>query len=91
LLAHFTLETGRLALQPMCTADIDALGRITNEPAVRRYMFDDQPIRPEFLRAVLAQSVSDFEERLFGIWTVREKGVDEPIGLCGLRLGQRFG
>jgi hypothetical protein len=65
----------------MCTADIDALGRIANEPGVRRYLFDDQPVTPAFLRAVLAQSLSDFEERLFGIWMVREKGVDAPIGL----------
>lgn len=75
----------------MCTADIDALGRIANEPGVRRYLFDDQPVTPEFIRGVLVQSVSDFEERLFGIWTVREKNVDAPIGLCGLRLVQDLG
>jgi RimJ/RimL family protein N-acetyltransferase len=71
---------------PMCAADIDAIGRIANGPAVRRYLFDDQPVTPEFIRAVLAQSVSDFQERLFGIWTVREKGDDAAVGFCGLRL-----
>lgn len=76
---------------PMCAADVDAIGRIANEPGVRRYLFDDQPVAPEFIRAVLAQSVSDFEARRFGIWTVREKGADSPIGFCGLRLVQDLG
>lgn len=58
---------------------------------MRRYLFDDQSVTPEFIRAVLAQSVSDFEERQFGIWTVREKCVDAAIGFCGLRLVQDLG
>jgi SAM-dependent methyltransferase len=53
----------RLALHPLGTTDINAIGRIANEPVVRRYLFDDQPVTPEFIRAVLAQSVRDFEER----------------------------
>jgi RimJ/RimL family protein N-acetyltransferase len=91
LLVHFAIESARLALQPMCTADIDALGRIANEPGVRRYLFDDQPVTRAFIRAVLAQSVSNFEERLFGIWTMREKDVDALIGFCGLRRVQDLG
>jgi [ribosomal protein S5]-alanine N-acetyltransferase len=91
LLIRFALETVRLAMLPMCAADVDAIGRIANEPGVRRYLFDDRPIAPEFIRAVLAQSVSDFEARRFGIWTVREKGADSPIGFCGLRLVQDLG
>ena len=51
LLVHFAIESARLALQPMCTADIDALGRIANEPGVRRYLFDDRPVtRTSFAR-----------------------------------------
>jgi hypothetical protein len=52
---------------------------------------NDQPIPPEFICAVLVQSVCDFEARRFGIWTVREKGADSPIGFCRLRLVQDLG
>jgi ribosomal-protein-alanine N-acetyltransferase len=58
---------------------------------VRRYLFDDQPVTPEFIHAVLAQSVKDFGERRCGIWTVREKGDDAAVGFCGLRLVQDLG
>jgi hypothetical protein len=90
LLVHFALETARLALLPMCATDIDALGCIANESGVRRYLFDDQPVTPEFIRAVLAQSVSDFKERLFGVWTVREKGLDASIGFLWIEAYPRF-
>jgi hypothetical protein len=73
LLIHFALETARLAMLPTCEADIDEIGRIANEPGVRRYLFDDQPIAPEFIRAALAQSVSNL------------KRTDSESGPCGRR------
>jgi RimJ/RimL family protein N-acetyltransferase len=86
----------RIRNRPACPAadvysDIDARDRIANEPVCDGTCSTISQSLPAFIRAVLAQSVSDFEEHLFGIWTVREKGVDAPIGFCGLRLVQDLG
>jgi RimJ/RimL family protein N-acetyltransferase len=42
-----TLETGRLLLRPLSEADVDALRRISNEPLVRHYLWDDEPVSRE--------------------------------------------
>ena len=36
-----TLTTGRLTLHPLSSGDVDALYRISDEPLVRRYLWDD--------------------------------------------------
>lgn len=85
------LETARLSLRPMRRDDVTAIHRIANEAGVRKYLFDDKPVTPDFIEAVLEQSVIDFDLRRFGIWILREKSSDEAIGFCGLRDAEELG
>ena len=39
-----TLTTGRLTLRPLSSGDVDALYRISDEPLVRRYLWDNAPV-----------------------------------------------
>src|SRR5580658_7005259 len=82
----FIISTARLSLRPMDVADLEPILRISNEPGVRRYLFDDQSVAAGVVREIYRQSVANFESRRFGIWVVRETGCDEVIGFCGLRV-----
>ena len=39
-----TLQTERLGLRPVTQADEKTLYRISNDPVVRRYLWDDEPV-----------------------------------------------
>jgi [ribosomal protein S5]-alanine N-acetyltransferase len=79
------IETARLQLQPMQSADVMAFHRISNEPGVRKYLFDDRPVSPACVQDIFQQSVSNFKARNFGIWILREIRMPEIVGFCGLR------
>jgi [ribosomal protein S5]-alanine N-acetyltransferase len=49
-----TLETGRLVLRPLAETDVDELYRISNEPLVRRYLWDDEPVSKDTIETVIA-------------------------------------
>jgi [ribosomal protein S5]-alanine N-acetyltransferase len=87
----YILETPRLILRPMERVDVSALHRIANEPQVRKYLFDDEPVAIDLIEAVLQQSEDNFDSRRFGIWIVRERNSPEAIGLCGLRDAEELG
>jgi RimJ/RimL family protein N-acetyltransferase len=82
---NYIIETARLQLRPMQSADVGALHRISNEPGVRKYLFDNRPVSPACIREIFQQSVFNFESRNFGLWILREKSAPEVIGFCGLR------
>jgi [ribosomal protein S5]-alanine N-acetyltransferase len=85
-----TLRTARLILRPIELLDVDPLHRVSNEPGVRRYLFDDERVTLEFIAKIRQQSIADFDSRGFGIWIIRENGCDEIIGFCGLRTFEDF-
>lgn len=70
------LETRRLRLLPTDRTHLAALHRIWNEPEVRRYLWDDQPVTWEQAEGVLASA---------SLWTVLAKDTGEVLGCCGLR------
>jgi len=78
------LQTARLALVPMTAADLDPLVAIYNEPGVRRYLWDDQPVTREQALGVVQASVALFRDYGFGLFTIWKDGV--PLGCCGLRF-----
>jgi [ribosomal protein S5]-alanine N-acetyltransferase len=82
---NYIIETARLQLRPMQSADVGALHRISNEPGVRKYLFDNRPVSPACIHEIFQQGVFNFESRNFGLWILREKPALEVIGLCGLR------
>jgi [ribosomal protein S5]-alanine N-acetyltransferase len=66
-----TLTTDRLVLRPIAADDVAALLRISNEPAVRRYLWDDEPVQEATIRGIISASSTML--------------ADEGIGLVGIR------
>jgi ribosomal-protein-alanine N-acetyltransferase len=80
------LRTHRLLLRPVRPEDEDALFGLWNDPQVRRYLWDDQPVAREVVREQIALSQQDFRERgfgLFGLYLTEQPGA--LIGFSGLR------
>jgi len=78
-----TLETERLALRPLDETDADALHRISNEPSVRRYLWDDEPVPKATIDGVISRSARMFLDEGLGLFGVRLRGNDELAGFCG--------
>jgi RimJ/RimL family protein N-acetyltransferase len=81
----FELRTERLLLRPFRAEDEGALLRLWNEPEVRRFLWDGQPVSMETVRGQIEWSVASFEERGFGHFTVHLGAVPGFIGFAGLR------
>lgn len=79
------LETDRLKLRPFTNDDIDGLHQMWTEPAMRKYLWDDQVIPHETVVEVVQASLNSFAEHGFGYWTVSFKNQLGLIGFCGLR------
>ncbi|MDY7225166.1 GNAT family N-acetyltransferase [Hyalangium rubrum] len=80
------LRTARLLLRPFHTSDEEALFHLWNEPQVRRYLWDDQPVAREVVREQVTVSEQDFRERgfgEFGLFLAERPGA--LMGFCGLR------
>jgi ribosomal-protein-alanine N-acetyltransferase len=78
-----TLETERLVLQPLAAHDAAALHLISNEPPVRRYLWDDAPVTSAQIEEVVDQSVRMFSDEGVGLFGVRLRGSGELVGFCG--------
>lgn len=77
------LETERLVLRPLSATDVEALYRISNEPAVRRYLWDDGPVSRATIEEVVTQSVRLFSEEGLGLFGIRLRDSEEIVGFCG--------
>jgi ribosomal-protein-alanine N-acetyltransferase len=77
------LQTDRLVLRPIGTDDADALHRISNEPAVRRYLWDDETVQMATIRGLISQSSRMFSEEGIGLFGVRRRDSENLIGFCG--------
>jgi len=83
-----TLDTYRLALRPITARDVHALHRIFNQPDVRRYLWDDEPIEKATIRDLISQSVRMFSEEGINLFGIRGRGWENLLGFCGfVRLG----
>jgi RimJ/RimL family protein N-acetyltransferase len=78
-----TLETDRLVLRPIATDDADALHRISNEPAVRRYLWDNGPVQKATIWDIVSESSTMFADEGVGLFGVRRRGRENLIGFCG--------
>jgi ribosomal-protein-alanine N-acetyltransferase len=77
------IGTKHLLLRPVAAEDADALRRISNEPAVRRYLWDDEPVEKATIRDLISQSTRMFSEAGIGLFGVRRRGSENLIGFCG--------
>jgi [ribosomal protein S5]-alanine N-acetyltransferase len=79
------LETARLVLRPLAETELDAVHRVSNDPQVRRYLWDDQPVSRAAVEGVISRSLEAFAEGGFGLFGVRLRDGDgELVGYCGL-------
>ncbi len=79
------LTSARTLLHPFRISDVDALHAMWTDPAVRKYLWDDEVIARDRAAEVVAASDADFEKFRFGLWTVNDRETRDLIGFCGLR------
>jgi [ribosomal protein S5]-alanine N-acetyltransferase len=78
-----TLETERLVLRPLSADEMDSLHRISNEPNVRRYLWDGEAISEATIKSLIAHSDRMFCEERIGVFGVRTRGREDLLGFCG--------
>jgi dTDP-4-dehydrorhamnose reductase len=79
------LRSRRLVLEPLAAADGEAVRTHWNDPAVRRFLWDDRPVDALTVTSFLRRSRGDFRRWGYGLWAVRSAGHGELLGVCGLR------
>ena len=80
------IKTARLSLQPLCIDDLDSIHTLWTDPAVRRFLFDDQIISREQAVAEINDSIERSETHGCGLWGARLREESELIGFCGYRF-----
>ncbi|VFA91409.1 Spermidine N(1)-acetyltransferase [Nocardia farcinica] len=85
--AGLTLVTPRLRMRPLRSADAERLHVHWNDPGVRRYLFDDEPVPTPLVLAIIERSERDFAVHGYGLWTLTARGTatGELLGVSGLR------
>ncbi len=82
------LETERLVLRPLSTDEVDSLHRISNEPNVRLYLWDNELVSEATIKSFIAQSDRMFSKEKLGLLGIRMRGREDLLGFCGfVRLG----
>ena len=69
-----TLTTDRLTLGPVSADDMGDLHRISNEPGVRRFLWDDEPVSEAAIQGLIAASARLFSDTGVGLFGVRLRG-----------------
>ena len=77
------LETERLVLRPLSSDEVDFLHRISNEPNVRLYLWDDELVSEATIKSFIAQSDRMLSEEKIGLFGVRLRGRADLLGFCG--------
>ncbi len=78
------LRTGRLRLEPVGDADLPVLHAVLTDPAVRKYLCDDQVIPLSQTAEILAAARESFAKHQYGLWLLYRKGQRKPMGFAGL-------
>jgi [ribosomal protein S5]-alanine N-acetyltransferase len=77
------LTTTRLTLRPATTADLDDLHRLWDDPHVRRFLFDDQPVSEQLATAVLEDCLAH-SDKGYGLWLIQPQEASVVAGCVGL-------
>src|SRR5918998_3338214 len=85
------LETKRLVLRPLSRDDLTTVHRIFDDPSVRRYLFDDEPVSIGTAESLLTNSERDFASGSVGLFGVRLRDEAALIGFCGFFVVQGIG
>lgn len=76
-----TLKTKRLLLCPVTETDTDVLHQLLIQPAVRRYLCDDQIMSLSKVQEMVTQSVAAFQVNQYGLWLAKLQ--QTTIGFTG--------
>src|SRR5262249_46824354 len=83
----YQIDTSRLSLYPITTADLAELHGVWTDTEVRKYIWDGVAITREEAERIIAQSIEYFGKRRYGLWAIRRAmappGQDRIIGFCG--------
>ena len=83
------LETERLLLRRFSHADVDDLVALDSDPAVRRYVEDDQPVGRESATAMVEHCLGWYARSAdFGFWIAIEKTTGAFLGWFQLAPGR---
>lgn len=80
------LSTQRLLLRPISSADVEALHSFWTDPAVRKYLWDNEIISKDRVVDIVRDSETCFGELGSGLFAIELN--EEPghlVGFCGLR------
>ena len=81
-----TIHTDRLILRPIAASDVDALHAFWTDPAVRKYLWDNEIISRETVIEIIDASERCFAEIGAGLFAVElADAPGELVGFCGLR------
>ena len=70
-------------LRPLSGEDAHALHCISNEAAVRHYLWDGEPFEEATILDLISRSIRMFSEEGIGLFGVRRHGSENLIGFCG--------
>jgi [ribosomal protein S5]-alanine N-acetyltransferase len=79
------LETARLRLRPYAPDDAGALHALWTSPGVRRFLFDDEIIPPEFVEEEIASTTRSFADNGWGQWAAFLRETGSLAGFTGFR------
>ena len=77
------LETERLVLRPLSADEVNSLHRISNEPDVGLYLWDNEFVSEATIKGLIAQSDRMFSEEGLGVFGVWMRGREDLLGFCG--------
>lgn len=78
-----SITTARLRFRPFTRDDVDDLHLLWNDPAVRKYLWDDEIVPRQRVESIVENNLSSFTAHGFGLWAVSFLEVDEVIGFSG--------
>lgn len=85
------LETERLVLSRLSYDDCDFIVELLNEPAFQRFIGDKEVRSRDDAREYLRKGpIGSYECHGFGMFLVRNKSDNAPMGMCGLVKREEF-
>jgi ribosomal-protein-alanine N-acetyltransferase len=79
------LSTLRLSLRQLTEEDAEFILELLNDPAFVRFIGDKGVRNLDDARGyILTGPIASYEQHGFGLWLVELKGVNTPVGICGL-------
>lgn len=85
------LQTERLVLSRLSYADCEFIVELVNEPSFKRYIGDKKVRSHEDAQEYLRNGpVGSYARHGFGMFLVRDKSNNTPMGMCGLVKREEF-